>query len=101
MLPGILHTLLGQRSIRHTVIPLTTVDIKNRRSAKKSDKKMLKAGDLARWEGHRVRGSKGGEPDEIWGYHMYDVKWKPHKIGGDHPDMTIAVYSDVNQHQNK
>ena len=33
---------------------------------------MLKAGDLARREDHRVRGSKAGEPDEIGGYHMYD-----------------------------
>ena len=32
---------------------------------------MLKAGDLARREDHRVRGSKAGEPDEIGGYHMY------------------------------
>ena len=32
---------------------------------------MLKAGDLARLEDHRVRGSKAGEPDEIGGYHMY------------------------------
>ena len=34
---------------------------------------MLKAGDLARREDHQVRGSKVGEPDEIWGYHMYDT----------------------------
>ena len=38
---------------------------------KKSDRKMLKAGDLARREDHRVRVSKGGEPEEIGGYHMY------------------------------
>ena len=36
---------------------------------------MLKAGDLARWEDHRVRGgSKAGEPDEIGGYHMYGLE---------------------------
>ena len=33
---------------------------------------MLKAGDLARREDHRVRGSKAGEPDEMVGYHMYE-----------------------------
>ena len=32
---------------------------------------MLKAGDLARQDDHRVRGSKAEEPDEIGGYHMY------------------------------
>ena len=38
---------------------------------------MLKAGDLARREDHRVRGvkSKAREPDEIGGYHMYDFMW--------------------------
>ena len=35
---------------------------------------MLKAGDLARREDHRVRGVKGGEPDEIGGYHMYEMR---------------------------
>ena len=30
---------------------------------------MLKAGDLAR----RVRESKSGKPDEIGGYHMYEL----------------------------
>ena len=33
---------------------------------------MLKAGNLASREDHRVRGSKAGEPDQIGGYHMYD-----------------------------
>ena len=37
---------------------------------------MLEGGDLTRREDHRVRGggggSKGGEPNEIGGYHMYD-----------------------------
>ena len=42
---------------------------------KKLDRKMLKAGDLARQEDHRVRGSKAGEPDQIGGYHMYDGNW--------------------------
>ena len=32
---------------------------------------MLKAGDLARQEDHRVRESKLGKPDEIGGCHMY------------------------------
>ena len=32
---------------------------------------MLKAGDFARREDRRVRGSKSGKPDEIMGYHMY------------------------------
>ena len=53
-------------------MPYTTVDIKIGRSAKKSDRKMLKAGDLARWEDHRVREVKIGKPDEIGGYHMYE-----------------------------
>ena len=39
---------------------------------------MLKAGNLARREDHRVRGSKAGEPDEIGGYHMYaDIQCQP------------------------
>ena len=32
---------------------------------------MLKAGDLARREDHRVKGVKIGNLDEIGGYHMY------------------------------
>ena len=41
--------------------------MKNGRSAKKLDRKMLKAGDLARQEDHRVKGFKAGEPDKIGG----------------------------------
>ena len=32
---------------------------------------MLKAGNLARLEDHRVRGSKAGEPEQIGGYPIY------------------------------
>ena len=39
---------------------------------------MLKAGDLARREDHRVRGSKAGEPEQIGGYHMYGRGFEPH-----------------------
>ena len=35
---------------------------------------MLKAGDLACPEDHRVRGSKAIENDEIGGYHMYSSR---------------------------
>ena len=47
------------------------MDIKIGRSAKKSDRKMLKAGDLAPREDCRVKGVKIGKTDEIGGYHMY------------------------------
>ena len=50
---------------------------------------MLKVGDLAHREDHRVRWSKLGEPDEIRGYHMYafcyfdtlfDVYWSSDRL---------------------
>ena len=39
---------------------------------------MLKAGDFAFREDHRVRGSKSGKPEEIGGYHMYGRKYEYH-----------------------
>ena len=48
---------------------LRAVELKIGRSAKKLDRKMLKAGDLARREDSRVREVKSAE---IRGYNMYD-----------------------------